>query len=179
MKITLIKNEKKLQEGLRSLTKEFIHKHSYYTSWIQKNSKSFENGTRVVYEMSEEKNVVGYMMVHFLSNQCAKLNGIYVFPKYQRRGYAEAAIQELLNKLKNKGYKYAYVQTRPYNAVMLHVFDVMQFHVLGKKYHEIEKMDNVIAGFDLQERKDISEMRRIAKEIYSNFTPLTSKKDLV
>ena len=64
MKIILLKEDERIQEGLRSLTEEFNEEHPYYSTWIQENKETFEDGSRVVHELSDNGNVVGYMMIH-------------------------------------------------------------------------------------------------------------------
>ena len=71
MKIIQLKESEKIKEGLRSLTEEFIGEYPYYSTWIQKNETTFKDGTRVVYELNDNENVVGYMMVHFSTEKCA------------------------------------------------------------------------------------------------------------
>ena len=67
---------------------EFIEEYPYYSTWIEKNKATFKDGTRVVYELKDNEKTVGYMMVHFSTAKCAKVNGIYVFQDCQKRGYA-------------------------------------------------------------------------------------------
>ena len=100
MKIIQLKESEKIKEGLRSLTEEFIGEYPYYSTWIQKNETTFKDGTRVVYELNDNENVVGYMMVHFSTEKCAKINGIFVFPDFQKRGYAKKALLQVLEQLK-------------------------------------------------------------------------------
>lgn len=85
MKIILLTDAEKIKEGLRSLTKEFIAEYPYYATWIRKNEATFKSGTRVVYELNDNGKTVGYMMIHFSSSKCAKINGIYVFPDCQKK----------------------------------------------------------------------------------------------
>lgn len=48
MEIIQLKEFERIQEGLRSLTEEFIGEYHYYSTWIQKNEATFKDGTRVV-----------------------------------------------------------------------------------------------------------------------------------
>lgn len=48
-------------------------------------------------------------MVNISSGKYAKLNGIHVLPKYQKRGYAKSAIQQLIDELREQNYEYLYV----------------------------------------------------------------------
>ena len=89
MKIIQLKENERIEEGLRSLTEEFIGEYPYYSTWIQKNEKTFQDGTRIVYELNDAGKTVGYMMIHFSTDKCAKVNGIYVFPDCQKKGYAK------------------------------------------------------------------------------------------
>lgn len=85
MKIIQLRKFERIQEGLRSLTQEFIGEYPYYSTWIQKNEATFRDGTRVVYELNDNEKTVGYMMIHFSTAKCAKINGIYVFPDCQKK----------------------------------------------------------------------------------------------
>lgn len=102
MKIVLLTEAEKIKEGLRSLTEEFIGEYPYYSTWIQKNEATFKNGTRVVYELNDNEKIVGYMMIHFSSTKYAKINGIYVFPDCQKKGYAKKLCYRFLKNLKSK-----------------------------------------------------------------------------
>lgn len=73
MKIVLLKEAKSIKEGLRSLTEEFIGEYPYYSTWIQKNEKTFKDGTRVVYELDDNGKTVGYMMIHFSIDKLRRL----------------------------------------------------------------------------------------------------------
>ena len=84
MKIFQLKESERIKESLRSLTEEFIEEYPYYSTWIEKNKETFKDGTRVVYELKDNEKTVGYMMVHFSTQKCAKVNGIYIFPDCQK-----------------------------------------------------------------------------------------------
>ena len=169
MKIVLLKDSEKLEEGLRSLTEEFIGEYPYYATWILKNEETFKNGTRVVYELREDGRTAGYMMIHFSTAKCAKINGIYVFPNCQKRGYAKQALVQVLEELKDKGYEYAYIQTRIHNKIVVHMFESLHFDVIGKNYHSIEKQDNWVAVYDLKQKRDFAEMNELAEQLYPGF----------
>ena len=102
MKIFRLNESERIKEGLRSLTEEFIKEYPYYSTWIEKNKATFEDGTRVVYELKDNEKTVGYMMVHFSTAKCAKVNGIYVFLECQKRGYAKKALLQVLEELREK-----------------------------------------------------------------------------
>lgn len=170
MKIILLKENEKLQEGLRSLTKEFMEKHSYYLRWIQKNEQTFKNGTRVIYELNDNGKTVGYMMIHFSTAKCAKINGIYVFPDCQKRGYATEALLQILKELKKQNYKYAYIQTRLYNKIVIHMFESLNFDIIGQHYHDIEKQNNWLAVYDLEGNRNFDEMHELARQLYPGFS---------
>ena len=169
MKIIQLKESERIKEGLRSLTEEFIGEYPYYSTWIQKNEATFKNGTRVVYELNDNGKTVGYMMIHFSTAKCAKINGIYVFPNCQKRGYAKQALVQVLEELKDKDYEYAYIQTRIHNKIVVHMFDSLHFDVIGKNYHSIEKQDNWVAVYDLKQKRDFPEMNELAEQLYPGF----------
>ena len=169
MNIVLLKDSEKIEEGLRSLTEEFIGEYPYYATWILKNEETFKNGTRVVYELCDDGRIVGYMMIHFSTAKCAKINGIYVFPDCQKRGYAKQALVQALEELNDKGYEYAYIQTRIHNKIVVHMFESLHFDVIGKNYHSIEKQDNWVAVYDLKQKRDFTEMYELAEQLYPGF----------
>lgn len=170
MKITQLKEFERIQEGLRSLTEEFIGEYPYYSKWIQKNEATFKDGTRVVYELNDNEKVVGYMMIHFSTAKCAKINGIYVFPNCQKKGYAKEALMQVLEELKMNNYDYAFIQTRIHNKIVVHMFESLHFDVIGKNYHEIEKQNNWVAVYDLKEKRNFNEMINLAEQFYPGFS---------
>lgn len=169
MNIVLLKDSEKIEEGLRSLTEEFIGEYPYYATWILKNKETFKNGTREVYELYDGGGTVGYMMIHFSTAKCAKINGIYVFPNFQKRGYAKQALKQVLEELKDKDYEYAYIQTRIHNKIVVHMFESLHFDVIGKNYHSIERQDNWVAVYDLNQKRDFFEMNELAEQLYPGF----------
>lgn len=152
--------------------KQAIGEYPYYGTWIQKNEATFKDGTRVVYELRDNKKVVGYMMIHFSSDQCAKINGIYVFQDCQKRGYAKEALVQILDELKKQNYEYAYIQTRIHNKIVVHMFENLHFDVIGRNYHNIEKQSNWVAVYDLNNKRDFVEMVKLAEELYPGFTSI-------
>ena len=58
MKIVQLKEFERIQEGLRSLTEEFIGEYPYYSTWIRKNEATFKDGTRVIYELNDDGETV-------------------------------------------------------------------------------------------------------------------------
>lgn len=170
MKIIQLKERKKIQEGLRSLSEEFVGEYPYYSTWLQKNEATFNNGTRIVYELNDNGKVVGYMMIHYSTAKCAKINGIYVFPDCQQKGYAREALLQVLKELKAKKYDYAYIQTRIHNKIVVHMFESLNFDVIGKNYHSIEKQSNWVAVYDLWHRRNFNEMLVLAEQLYLGFS---------
>ncbi len=170
MKIMQLKEAKRIEESLRNLTEEFIKEYPYYSTWIQKNEATFRDGTRVVYELNDNQKVVGYMMVHFSTTQCAKINGIYVFPDCQRKGYARKALLQILKELKILNYDYAFIQTCTHNKIVIHMLDTLNFNVIGYNYHNIEKQSNLVAVYDLKGEKNFDEMYTFAVQLYKGFS---------
>ena len=109
-------------------------------------------------------------MIHFSSTMCAKINGIYVFPDCQKKGYAKKALLQVLEELKKQNYKYAYIQTRIHNKIVVHMFESLHFDVIGKNYHSIEKQNNWVAVYDLKEKRDFEEMFKLAEQLYPGFS---------
>ena len=170
MKIVQLKETERIQEGLRSLTEEFIGEYPYYSKWIQNNESTFRDGTRVVYELNDNMKVVGYMMIHFSTVKCAKINGIYVFPNCQKKGYAKEALMQILEQLKMNNYDYAFIQTRIHNKIVVHMFESLHFDVIGKNYHKIEKQNNCVAVYDLKKKRNFNEMISMAEQVYPGFS---------
>lgn len=164
------KKFERIQEGLRSLTEEFIGEYPYYSIWIQKNEATFRDGMRVVYELNDNEKTVGYMMIHFSTDKCAKINGIYVFPDCQKKGYAKKALVQVLEELKERNYDYAYIQTRIHNRIVVHMFETLHFDVIGQNYHSIEKQNNWVAVYDLKQKRNFEEMLVLAEKLYPGFS---------
>lgn len=155
MEIFQLKESERIKEGLRSLTEEFIKEYPYYSTWIEKNEATFKDGTRVVYELKDNEKTVGYMMVHFSTAKCAKINGIYVFPDCQKREYAKKALLQVLEELRKQNYDYAFIQTRTYNKIVVHMFDILHFDVIGQNYHKIEKTTQLGSSVRFKEKKKL------------------------
>ena len=170
MKIVLLTETEKIKEGLRSLTDEFIEEYPYYSTWIHKNKETFQNGTRVIFELNDNGQTVGYMMIHFSSSRYAKINGVYVFPNCQKKGYAKSALLQVLSELENRGLEYVYVQTRIHNKIVVHMFKSLHFYIIGKNYHSIEKQNNWVAVYDLKGNGNLDEMEKLAEQIYPGFS---------
>ena len=170
MKIIQLMESERIKEGLRILTEEFIEEYPYYSTWIEKNEATFKDGTRVVYELNDNEKTVGYMMVHFSTANCAKINGIYVFPDCQKRGYAKEALLQVLEELRKQNYDYAFIQTRTHNKIVVHMFDTLDFDVIGQNYHKIEKQPNWVAVYDLKKKRNFDEMYALAAQLYPGFS---------
>lgn len=170
MKIIQLKEAERVKEGLRSLTDEFITEYPYYSTWIQNNESTFKDGTRIIYELNDNAKTVGYMMIHFSTDKCAKINGIYVFPNCQKRGYAKEALLQVLEELKEQNYDYVYIQTRIHNKIVVHMFESLNFNVIGQNYHNTEKQSNWVAVYDLWNRRNFGEMIDLAKQLYPGFS---------
>lgn len=170
MKIFQLKESERIKESLRSLTEEFIEEYPYYSTWIEKNKATFKDGTRVVYELKDNEKTVGYMMVHFSTQKCAKVNGIYVFPDCQKRGYAKKALLQVLEEFRKQNYDYAFIQTRTHNKIVVHMFDTLHFDVIGQNYHKIEKQPNWVAVYDLKKKRNFDEMYALAEQLYPGFS---------
>ena len=109
------------------------------------------------------------MMIHFSTTKCAKINGIYVFPDCQKRGYAKDALLQVLKELEEQKYDYAFIQTRIHNKIVVHMFESLHFDVIGQNYHNIEKQSNWVAVYDLWHRRKFDEMFDLAEQLYPGF----------
>jgi hypothetical protein len=172
MEIVLLKDKSELEEGLRSLIDEFKGEYSYYEGWVRNNTNTFRDGSRVVYALKDDNHVAGYMMVHYSDLKVAKINGIYVFPEYQKRGIANDAIKQILHLLKEKSYEYVFIQTRIHNKIVVHMFDSLKFDVIGTNFHKIEKANNWLSVYDLNQKRNLKEMKRLAGEYYPGFSAI-------
>ena len=110
------------------------------------------------------------MMIHFSTAKCAKINGIYVFPDCQKKGYAKEALLQVLEELKEQNYDYAYIQTRIHNRIVVHMFETLHFDVIGQNYHSIEKQNNWVAVYDLKQKRNFEEMFELAEKLYPGFS---------
>lgn len=77
MKIVLLKGEIKIKDALRNLKEELVKEHPHYETWIQNNKETFKNGTRLIYAIQEQVEIIGYIIIHYLSNKSAKID-LYV-----------------------------------------------------------------------------------------------------
>lgn len=143
----MLKESERIKESLRSLTEEFIEEYPYYSTWIEKNKATFKDGTRVVYELKDNEKTVGYMMVHFSTQKCAKVNGIYVFPDCQKRGYAKKALLQVLEELRKQNYDYAFIQTRTHNKIVVHIHAHYDWQEFDKDRRKLfDKFNETLCG---------------------------------
>ena len=100
IKIRRVQNECELNDGIRALTLIFIDEYPYYSTWIEKHKDQFMNGEKQIIRVEDETNLLGYIMIHFISPELVKINGIYIFEEYKGKGIATKSIIELINVLK-------------------------------------------------------------------------------
>ena len=165
-----------IDKGIDSLVKVFESKHTYYKTWCLEKKRDLFTGKRELYKIVNKRGiVVGYVMINYVTDKYAKLNAIYIDKKFQKRGYARDTFLAVIEKLTVKGYDYLFIQTRHYNSTVLHMFESMNFDVIGEKFHEIEHMNNVVACYSLGEcKRGRSEVCSIATRIYEGFIPNTN-----
>lgn len=166
-----LKTKKELNEGIEALTAIFIEEYPFYSTWIQKNMSQFESGEKIIFRIEDEQQVIGYMMVHLCSDRIAKINGLYVFEEFKGVGYASESIKELTKLLILSNVDSIYVQTRLDNNAVVHLFDKNSYELIGNNYHEIEKKDNWVACYSIQNNRQ--EKQEIASSIYDGFIPLS------
>ena len=105
-----------------------------------------------------------------MTQKCVKVNGIYVFPDCQKRGYAKKALLQVLEELTKQNYDYVFIQTRTHNKIVVHMFDTLHFDVIGQNYHKIEKQPNWVAVYDLKKKRNFDEMYSLAAQLYPGFS---------
>ena len=158
-------------KGITALTEIFIEEYPYYSKWIEKNSEQFRTGEKQILSIVNEKDIIGYIMIHFCTENIVKINGIYIFEDYKGKGFATKAISDISNYLKAINVQMIFIQTRLDNNAVVHLFDKCNYKLIGTNYHAIEKKDNWVAC-NCQNSKEM-DMQKIAQELYDGFCPLS------
>lgn len=179
MKLLRLKSDEEIMKGIDALTSIFIEEYPYYSKWISKNQSQFKSGEKTIFSVHQENELVGYLMVHYCSENIAKLNGIYIFEEYKGKGYATRAVDKLVNLLQKCNLDLLYVQTRLNNNAVVHLLDKVGFELIGTNYHEVEEKDNWVACCTLN-NKQKNNIKKEASIIYDGYKPLTEDevKDL-
>lgn len=168
------KNKEEFEIGVQALTEIFIDEYPYYATWISKNKEQFEKGEKQILTIYDNSNVVGYIMIHFCTNEYVKINGIYIFENYKGKGLATEALNNLVTFLNQQQVNLIFVQTRLDNNAVVHLFDKTKFNLIGTNYHSIEQRDNWVAC------KNIGDIglneQIIASQLYEGFCPLTTNE---
>lgn len=161
-------------KGVTALIEIFIDEYPYYSKWIEKNLEQFKIGEKQILSISNEKEIVGYIMIHFCTKSIVKINGIYIFEDYKGKGLATQALSYISNYLKAINVQTIFIQTRLDNNTVVHLFDKCNYKLIGTNYHTVEKKDNWVAcnGSELKEMN----MQKIAQELYDGFCPLSHEE---
>lgn len=174
IEIKRAKTNEELENGISALTEIFIDEYPYYETWIRKHIDQFKSGEKQILSINYEKELCGYIMIHFCSNNIVKINGIYVFENYKGNGIASEAIRELTTLLQNNGVDLVFVQTRLDNNAVVHLFDKTGYNLIGTNYHEVEKKDNWVACNNLTGK--IPNIFEIAYKLYEGFNCLSEEQ---
>ena len=59
---------------------------------------------------------------------------------------------------------------RIHNKIVVHMFDTLDFDVIGQNYHKIEKQPNWVAVYDLKKKRNFDEMYALAAQLYPGFS---------
>ena len=173
MELKHLRNKEEIQEGINALTSIFIDEYPYYSEWIKKKAEEIDTFEKEVLALIEKNIIVGYAMIHNCTPDYFKINGIYVFPEFERNGYASKAITQMIEEQSLTGKQYALIQTRLHNNAVVHMFDKIGFDILGHNFHEIEQKDNWVAMFDINKSHDLDSMKSIAYKEYPGFEPMS------
>lgn len=165
-----IESAQKTMMILEKLKEEFITTYPYYGIWIEKIKDGFSLGIRELYEIQYNEHLVGYILIHYCSNSCVKINGLLIFKEFRGNGYGSKSLSQLIKQLKNNDISYAYIQCRIDNKVMNHLFHKLGFDLIGTNFHPVEKEFNWLGAYDVKQSKNIEKMTMLANDIYDNFT---------
>jgi ribosomal-protein-alanine N-acetyltransferase len=81
-----------------------------------------------VYEVEGE--VRGYIIYSTVLDEVHLLN-ICINPHYQNKGYGQALLTWLMNRVKEKGSRTLYLEVRASNYAAIHLYETMGFNELG------------------------------------------------
>lgn len=160
--------------GVAALTKIFIEEYPYYPKWIDENLEQFRIGEKQILSILNEKDIIGYIMLHFCTENIVKINGIYIFEDYKGKGFATKAISYISNYLKAINVQMIFIQTRLDNNAIVHLFDKCNYKLIGTNYHAIEKKGNWVACNSLESKE--MDMQKVAQELYDGFCPLSHEE---
>jgi|GEM_PF-5458991 len=176
MELLYLREKEDIKLGIQELTNIFIDEYPYYSTWIQKKQAEFDSFEKEVVAITENQSIVGYAMIHHCDSEYFKINGIYVFPQFEGKGFASRCIEQMINDARITNAKYALIQTRFHNNTVTHMFDKLGFSILGNNYHEIEKNDNWVAVCDIQGNGNKNEMLSVVKNEYPGFIQMTEEE---
>lgn len=160
--------------GVAALTKIFIEEYPYYPKWIDENLEQFRIGEKQILSILNEKDIIGYIMLHFCTENIVKINGIYIFEDYKGKGFTTKAISYISNYLKAINVQMIFIQTRLDNNAIVHLFDKCNYKLIGTNYHAIEKKGNWVACNSLESKE--MDMQKVAQELYDGFCPLSHEE---
>lgn len=174
IKLNRTNTQEEFNKGVEALTSIFIEEYPYYSTWINNHLDQFKNGEKQILSINNEKELLGYLMIHFCTDKIVKINGIYVFENNKGKGIATLAINELTKLLQKKNVQLIFVQTRLDNNAVVHLFDKTGYNLIGTNFHPVELKDNWVAcnnvsSLELDEQK-------VALGIYDGFNPLSEQE---
>ena len=169
--IEKISTDEDFQNAMNELISIFIDEYPYYSRWINSHMQQFESGERQILSIKENDALLGYIMLHFLSEEIIKFNGLYIFERYKGKGFATLALSQLAKKLTGESIKYIYAQTRLDNNAVVHIFEKSGFELIGTNYHDVELKNNWVVCYSADQSSLNKQI--IAKNVYDSFVPLT------
>lgn len=174
IKLNRTNTQGEFNKGVEALTSIFIEEYPYYLTWINNHLDQFKSGEKQILSINNEKELLGYLMIHFCTDKIVKINGIYVYENNKGNGIATLAINELTKLLQKMNVQLIFAQTRLDNNAVVHLFDKTGYNLIGKNFHPVELKDNWVAcnnvsSLELDEQK-------VALGIYDGFNPLSEQE---
>lgn len=174
IKLNRTNTQEEFNKGVEALTSIFIEEYPYYLTWINNHLDQFKSGEKQILSINNEKELLGYLMIHFCTDKIVKINGIYVYENNKGNGIATLAINELTKLLQKMNVQLIFAQTRLDNNAVVHLFDKTGYNLIGKNFHPVELKDNWVAcnnvsSLELDEQK-------VALGIYDGFNSLSEQE---
>lgn len=169
--IEKVSTNEDFQNAVDELISIFIDEYPYYSRWINSHMNQFESGERQILSIKENGALLGYIMIHFLSKEIVKFNGLYIFEQYKGKGFATLTLSQLTKKMTEESVKYIYAQTRLDNNAVVHIFEKTGFELIGTNYHDVELKNNWVVCYSMNQSSRNKQI--VAKNVYDSFVPLT------
>jgi len=166
--LNYIQDKEKLLIAFDSLKDEFVPVYPLFSEWLKNTMNDYLTGSRVLLGIEYSKTTVGYVLIHYF-DQSAKLNAIYVFPKFRKKGIAEEACKVMFGNLKQKKIQILFTQIRPEYPNARKLFKKLGFFQIGTIFNSDEQNNNDLYCISLDNFLSVEFIKKSALSIYTKY----------